>query len=221
MDVEGLGDKLVDQLVEQRLVNSVADLYALTSAQLAGLERMADKSAANLVQALEGSKQTTLARFLYALGIREVGEATAGALARHFGSLEPIMAADADTLQRVPDVGPVVAGHVASFFAQDHNREVIEALRMAGIRWPAQVPAAPEEKALAGQTFVITGALETMTRDEAKDRLQLLGAKVSGSVSGKTSYLVVGADPGSKLDKAEKLGVKILNEQALIELLSG
>ncbi len=221
MDVEGLGDKLVDQLVEQGLVSSVADLYGLTSAQLAGLERMAEKSAANLVQALEDSKQTTLARFLYALGIREVGEATAGSLATHFGSLEPIMEADADTLQQVPDVGPVVARHVASFFAQDHNREVIQALQTAGIRWPTEAPAAQEAQALAGQTFVITGALETMTRDEAKDRLQALGARVSGSVSGKTSYVVVGADPGSKLDKAEKLGVKILTEQALIELLSG
>ena len=172
-------------------------------------------------QALEDSKQTTLARFLYALGIREVGEATAGSLATHFGSLEPIMEADADTLQQVPDVGPVVARHVASFFAQDHNREVIQALQTAGIRWPTEAPAAQEAQALTGQTFVITGALETMTRDEAKDRLQALGARVSGSVSGKTSYVVVGADPGSKLDKAEKLGVKILTEQALIELLSG
>nr|MDJ0862720.1 NAD-dependent DNA ligase LigA [Gammaproteobacteria bacterium] len=220
MDVEGLGDKLVDQLVELDLVRSVADLYDLSVEQLAGLERMAEKSAANLVRALARSRQTTLGRFLYALGIREVGEATARALASHFGSLEPIMAADAETLQQVPDVGPVVAGHVASFFRQEHNREVVTALQAAGISWLNEIPAAPGARRLAGQTFVITGTLEAMTRDEAKDRLQALGARVSGSVSGKTSYLVVGADPGSKRDKAEKLGVKILTEQDLVDLLS-
>ncbi|MDJ0860933.1 MAG: NAD-dependent DNA ligase LigA [Gammaproteobacteria bacterium] len=220
MDVEGLGDKLVDQLVELDLVRSVADLYALSVEQLAGLERMAEKSAANLVQALERSRKTTLGRFLYALGIREVGEATARALASHFGSLEPIMAADEDALQQVPDVGPVVAGHVASFFRQEHNREVVTALQAAGISWPNEVPAAAAAPRLTGQTFVITGTLEGMTRDEAKDRLQALGARVSGSVSGKTSYLVVGADPGSKRDKAEKLGVKILTEEELVDLLS-
>jgi DNA ligase (NAD+) len=219
MDIEGLGDKLVDQLVERGLVDTVADLYQLTAEQLAGLERLAEKSAANLVQALSRSKETTLARFLYALGIREVGEATARALGAHFGSLDGIMAADADTLQAVPDVGPTVAEHVASFFRESHNREVIERLREAGVHWPEAEPKGSGKQPLAGLTFVLTGALESMTRDEAKQRLEALGAKVSGSVSGKTRYVVVGADPGSKLAKAQTLGVEVLDERGLLQLL--
>jgi len=219
MDIEGLGDKLVDQLVERGLVDTVADLYQLTVEQLAGLERMAEKSAANLVEALARSKDTTLARFLYALGIREVGEATARALGAHFGSLDSTMEADAEALQMVPDVGPIVAQHVASFFRESHNREVIERLREAGVHWAEAEPKASGEQPLAGLTFVLTGALESMTRDEAKERLEALGAKVSGSVSGKTRYVVVGADPGSKLAKAQELGVETLDERGLLQLL--
>ncbi len=221
MDIEGLGDKLVDQLVDQGMVHHVADLYQLTEAQVAGLDRMAEKSAKNLVEALEASKATTLARFLFALGIREVGEATARTLAKHFGALEPIMVTDVDSLQAVQDVGPVVAQNIASFFDQDHNRQVIEALLVAGVHWPVEAPVKSEGKRLAGQTFVITGTLVSMTRDDAKDRLQALGGKVSGSVSSKTDYLVVGSNPGSKLAKAEKLNVKILDEDALKALLAG
>jgi DNA ligase (NAD+) len=221
MDIEGLGDKLVDQLVERGLVDTVADLYQLTVEQLAGLERMAEKSAANLAEALARSKDTTLARFLYALGIRDVGETTARALAAHFGSLDRTMEADAEALQMVSDVGPVVAQHVASFFHESHNRQVIERLREAGLHWPEAEPKASGEQPLAGLTFVLTGALESMTRDEAKERLEALGAKVSGSVSGKTRYVVAGADPGSKLAKAQELGVEILDERGLLELLGG
>ena len=182
---------------------------------------MAEKSAANIVAALERSKETTLARFLYSLGIREVGEATARGLASHFGSLDTIMAADAETLLDVPDVGPIVAQHVASFFRQEHNREVIDALRGAGVHWPEVEPVEPAQQPLAGLTVVLTGTLASMSREEAKERLQALGAKVSGSVSARTSYVVVGADPGSKLAKAEKLGVQTLDEQGLISLLQG
>ncbi|MCW9057593.1 MAG: NAD-dependent DNA ligase LigA [Gammaproteobacteria bacterium] len=221
MDVEGLGDKLVEQLVELGLVEDPADLYALTAEQLAGLERMGKKSAANLVEALEKSKDTHLARFLFALGIREVGEATARILAREFGDLDALMKVDETRLEQVRDVGPVVAHHIATFFRQPHNREVIAKLRKAGIHWPAVEVAAPAEQTLAGKTFVLTGALEGMTRDEAKERLQALGAKVSGSVSKKTDYVVAGAEAGSKLDKAQELGVPVLDEAQLLELLQG
>jgi DNA ligase (NAD+) len=220
MDIDGLGSKLIDQLVEANLVKTPADLYALTQEQLAGLDRMGEKSAANLVQALERSKSTTLARFLYALGIRDVGEATAAAIAAHFGSLEALQDATEEGIQEVPDVGPVVAAHVFHFFQQDHNREVIRALRERSVTWPAQ-PAKPPpgETPLEGKTFVITGTLDSMSRDEASDRIVALGGKVSGSVSKKTSYLVVGADAGSKLRKAQELGVEILDEAALLKLL--
>lgn len=217
LDIEGVGEKLVDQLVEQKLITTPADLYTLTEAQLAGLERMGEKSAANVIAALANSKATTLARFLYALGIREVGVATALALAQHFGDIEALMQADRETLQAVPDVGPVVAAHITAFFQQTHNREVIERLREAGVHWPAVK--LRRSAALAGKSFVLTGTLETLTREEAREKLQALGAKVSGSVSSKTSYLVAGADPGSKLDKARALGVEILDETALLKML--
>lgn len=221
MDIDGLGGKLVEQLVEKDLVHDPADLYHLSLEQLAGLERMAEKSARNLLKALERSKSTTLARFLYALGIREVGEATAAALANHFRELDALMAADEEALQAVPDVGPVVAAHVAAFFHQPHNREVIEKLRAVGIHWPELAAPVAEEQPLAGNTYVLTGTLEAMTRNEAKERLEALGAKVAGSVSKKTSAVIAGAEAGSKLAKAEKLGVPVLDEAALMELLEG
>jgi len=219
MDIEGLGDKLVDQLVDQRLVEDVSGLYNLSVEVLAGLDRMGEKSAANLVAALERSKDTELARFLYALGIREVGEATARSLARHFGSLDALMAADEDALQAVPDIGPVVAGHLVAFFRQSHNRDVIIALRRSGIHWPEQESRGARPLPLEGRTFVLTGTLAGLTREHAKERLQALGAKVTGSVSKKTDYVVVGADPGSKYDKARALDVAVLDEAQLLELL--
>lgn len=218
MDIDGLGDKLVDQLVERGMVHSPADIYKLRAEELASLERVGPKLAANLVDAIEASKETTLPRFLFALGIREVGEATAQALASHFGDLDALMAADEEALQEVPDVGPVVAGHVAAFFRQRHNREVIDRLRRAGVHWP-QVARRSTDSPVAGKTFVLTGTLSSMTRDEAKDRLQALGAKVSGSVSGKTDYVVVGENPGSKYDKARELGVALLDEDAFRRLV--
>lgn len=221
MDIVGLGDKLVQQLVEQKRVETPADLYTLTPEQLAELERMGEKSAANVHGAIQKSKKTTLARFLYALGIREVGEATAQTLARHFGDLDAVMEADEQTLQNVPDIGPIVAAHIAAFFRQRHNREVIQRLRAAGVTWPSVKRAPAACLPLAGKTFVLTGTLERMTRDEAKEKLQALGAKVSGSVSSKTSYVVAGADPGSKLDKARELNVEVLDEAALLKLLRG
>ncbi len=219
MDIEGLGDKLVEQLVERGLVNDVADLYSLTREQLAELERMGEKSAANLIAAIGSSRKTTLARFLYALGIREVGEATALALASYFGSLEALMEAGEETLQSVPDVGPVVAANIHAFFRQAHNREVIERLLQAGVHWPDQQAHRATDLPLRGKTFVITGKLNTMTRDEARARLQALGAKVTGSVSRKTDYVVAGEEPGSKYDKALALGIDILDEGALSDLL--
>ena len=218
MDIDGLGEKLVEQLVEQDLVHTPADLYDLDAATLLQLERMGEKSADNLLVALERSKETTLPRFLYALGIREVGESTAQALAAHFGDLDRLMRADVDELQRVADVGPIVAGHVAAFFHQSHNREVVDRLQAAGVHWPAPDRLAADS-VLSGKTFVLTGTLNGMTRDEAKARLQTLGAKVSGSVSGKTDYVVAGENPGSKLDKAQQLGVTILDEDAFVELI--
>lgn len=217
LDIDGLGDKLVDQLVERGLVHDPSDLYALDTDTLAGLERMGAKSAANLKAALERSKRTTLERFLYALGIPEVGEATARALAGFLGDLDAIMAADVEQLQQVPDVGPVVAERIRAFFSEPHNREVVERLRKAGIRWPA-----PERRSagtLAGKTFVLTGALESLTRDQARARLRERGARVTDSVSRKTDYLVAGADPGSKLEKARALGVEVLDEAAFLKLL--
>ncbi len=221
MDIDGLGDKLVEQLSDQGLIHDVADLFKLTQAQVAGLERMGEKSAANLIAALEKSKQTTLAKFLYALGIREVGETTAQTLANHFLTLEAIAAAETDALQQVSEIGPVVAAHVYAFFQQPHNREVIENLQQAGVSWPAMQAIKQDELPLAGQTIVLTGSMAGMTRSEAKQRLQVLGAKVAGSVSKKTTLVVAGAEAGSKLTKAESLGVEVLDETAFVEFLRG
>ncbi|QKT05092.1 NAD-dependent DNA ligase LigA [Ectothiorhodospiraceae bacterium 2226] len=219
MDIDGLGERLIEQVVERGWVRDPADLYELSAAQWAELERMGEKSAANLVAALDHSRETTLARFLFAIGVREVGEATAKQLADHFGSLEAIMAADEEALQQVPDVGPIVAAHVVAFFRQDHNREVIARLRAAGVHWPESAPRPREALPLAGHTYVLTGTLDSMTREEAKGRLEALGAKVAGSVSRKTTAVIAGAEAGSKLTKAEALGVPVLDEQALHGLL--
>jgi DNA ligase (NAD+) len=218
-DIEGLGDKIIEQLVERDVVRTPADLYALTAAQLAELERMGEKSAANLVATIDRSRRTTLPRLLYALGIREVGEATALALARHFGTLERLMDADQAVIQQVPDVGPVVAAHVAAFFASEDHRRVIRALREAGVTWPEMTVPPPATRALAGSTFVITGTLAGMTREQAEEALTARGAKVSGSVSKKTRFLVAGNEAGSKLAKARELGVPVLDEQQFLELL--
>ena len=219
MDIEGLGDKLVQQLIERGLVHDPADLYSLTLEQLAGLERMGKKSAQNLLDALEASKQTSLSQFLYALGIREVGEATGQALSRRFGSLRALQEADEESLQQTPDVGPVVAAHVASFFRQQHNREVIDKLLRAGVNWQESAPATgQDELRLSGKTFVLTGSL-SQPRGQIKSLLERHGAKVAGSVSGKTSYLVAGEAAGSKLEKARSLGIEILDEAALKRLL--
>ena len=219
MDIEGLGDKLVEQLVDNAIVKTPADLYKLGLLAMANLERMAEKSATNILAAIEKSKMTTLARFIFALGIRNVGEATAKDLARHFGNLDTLMAADMDRLQQVPDVGPVVAASIARFFAEPHNIEVIEQLRAGGVSWPEGVPSAAANSPIAGKTFVLTGALPTLTRDEAKDMIEALGGKVAGSVSKKTDYVVAGAEAGSKLDKAQALGVTILDEMQFRGLL--
>ena len=220
LDIEGLGDKWIDILVEQGMVKTVADLYTLKKEDLTGLERMGDKSAGNLIAAIDGSKQPELWRFIYALGIREVGEATAKGLARHFGTLETLAEADEEALQLVPDVGPIVAGHVRSFFSQEHNQETITALRDNGVRWQEEVVEAGE-RPLEGETWVLTGTLSAMTRSEAKDMLERMGAKVSGSVSGKTSCVVAGEAAGSKLTKAQNLGVRVMDEAAFAEFLAG
>jgi DNA ligase (NAD+) len=213
MDIEGLGDKLVKQLVEKQMVKTVADIYKLTPQALAGLERMGDKSAANLVEQIEKSKNITLARFLNALGISQVGEATAAQLAGHFGDLDPLLDADVETLQTVPNVGPAMAEDIHAFFNQKHNRQVIEQLRRAGVHWPKAERRSTGESPLAGKTFVLTGSLSSMSRDQAKERLQALGATVSGSVSKKTSYVIVGEEAGSKADKAKELGVTMIDEK--------
>ena len=221
MDIEGLGDKLVDQLVDSGLIRTLPELYTLGVAKLSALERMAEKSAANLVAGLERSKQTTLARFLYALGIRHVGETTAKDLARHFGGIDRLMEATAEQLLEVNDVGPVVATSIRAFFDQAHNREVVEQLRAAGITWAESDGAAADAgpQPLAGQTFVLTGTLPTLTRDEAKALIEAAGGKVAGSVSKKTTYVVAGEEAGSKLDKARELGVTVLDQAGLQALL--
>ena len=218
MDIDGLGDKLVEQLVERGLISDVSDLYGLTVEDIAGLERMAEKSAGNLVSALEKSKDTTLARFIYALGIREVGEATAQVLSQSFGELESLMQADVDALLAVRDVGPVVAQHIVGFFAEAHNGDVIRKLLAAGVHWPVVEQPQPQEQPLAGKTFVITGTL-SMPRSDLKARLQAAGAKVAGSVSKKTDYVVAGENAGSKLDKAGELGVAVLTEAECLAML--
>jgi DNA ligase (NAD+) len=222
MDIEGLGEKLVDQLIDGNHVKTLADLYALDVPQLMQLERMGEKSAQNLVDGLNHSKQTTLARFLYALGIRQVGEATAKDLAKHFGSLDRIMNAPLDELLQVNDVGPIVAQSLHVFFAQAHNREVVNALRAAGVTWTehegVSVDASP--KLLTGKVFVLTGALPNLSRDAARELIEAAGGKVSGSVSKKTDYVVAGAEAGSKLQKAQELGISILDEAQLQQLLT-
>ena len=219
MDIEGLGEKLVDQMVEGNVIKTLPDLYRLGLAALCSLDRMAEKSAQNVLAALEKSKHTTLPRFLFGLGIRHVGEATARDLARHFGKLDAIMDASVEQLLEVPDVGPVVAESIHTFFQQPHNREVVEQLRACGVSWEEGEPAARAPKPLAGKTIVLTGTLPTLSRDEAKDLLEAAGAKVAGSVSKKTDYVVAGAEAGSKLDKALELGVPVLDENGLKELL--
>lgn len=213
MDIQGFGSKLIDQLVDQGLVQTPADLYRLTQEQLIGLERMGEKSAQNLLKALEKSRATTFPRFLYALGIRDVGEATAQALAAHFRFLDALMSASEDELQSVQDVGPVVAAHVHAFFQEEHNRKVIKNLLDKGINWPAPPPLPSQDQLpLAGKTIVITGTLSTMTREEAKERLIALGAKVAGTVSKNTDYVVIGENPGSKAQRAAELGIRVLSE---------
>ena len=221
MDIEGLGDKLVEQMVDAGVIRTLPDLYRLGLANLSALERMADKSAQNVLAALEKSKQASLPRFLYGLGIRHVGEATARDLARHFGKMDAIMDASVDRLLEVPDVGPVVADSIHTFFAQRHNREVVEQLRACGVAWPEHEPQARAVLPLAGKTVVLTGTLPTLSRDEAKDLLEAAGAKVAGSVSKKTDYVVAGADAGSKLEKALALAVPVLDEAGLQRLLHG
>jgi DNA ligase (NAD+) len=221
VEVDGLGDKLVELLVDANIIRTLPDLYRLGLTSLAGLERMADKSANNLLEAIKTSKQTTLPRFLFGLGIRHVGEATAKALARHFGQLDAIMNASEAALLEVDDVGPVVAQSIRTFFDQAHNREVVEQLRACGVTWEEGGPAERAPQLLSGKTFVITGTLPTLGRDEAKDLLEAAGAKVAGSVSKKTDYVVAGTEAGSKLTKALELGVKVLDENQLMELLNG
>ncbi|MCW4149660.1 NAD-dependent DNA ligase LigA [Halomonas sp. 18H] len=219
LDIEGLGDKLIDGLVERDWVKTPADLFVLEVERIAELPRMGQKSAANLVAALDKARNTTLARFIFALGIREVGEATAANLARHFGTLEALMAADRQALEKVTDVGPIVAAHAHTFFQQPHNRETIQALIAAGLHWQeAEVKTGPSP--LTGQTWVLTGSMQSMTRDDGKARLQALGAKVSGSVSKKTTCVVAGEAAGSKLTKAEQLGVEVVDEATFLQRLA-
>ena len=219
VEVEGLGDKLVEQLVDTGVIRTLPDLYKLGFTALSALDRMADKSAQNILDALEKSKSTTLPRFLFGLGIRHVGEATAKALARHFGKLDSVMDATPAQLLEVADVGPIVALAIRTFFDQPHNREVVEQLRACGINWEEGEPTQQIPKPLAGQTFVLTGTFPTLGRDEAKDLLEAAGAKVAGSVSKKTSYVVAGVEAGSKLDKALALGVPVLDEAGMLALL--
>jgi DNA ligase (NAD+) len=221
MDIEGLGDKLVDQLVDGGIVRTPADLYKMGVMALAGLERMGEKSALNLMAAIEKSRQTTLARFVYALGIRNVGEATAKDLARHFGSLDRLLDADEATLMQVPDVGPIVARCIVEFLSEAHNRQVIDDLRAAGVRWEEGEPQQSVAGALVGKVFVLTGTLPGLSREVAKEMIESAGGKVSGSVSKKTDYVVAGADAGSKLEKATALGVTVIDESQLMDMLNG
>ncbi len=221
VDIENLGEKLVDQLVDAGVINTLPDLYRMGFTALVALDRMAEKSAQNVLDSLEKAKRTTLPRFLFGLGIRHVGEATAKDLARHFGKLDAIMEATVEQLLEVNDVGPVVAQSIQTFFAQPHNREVVEQLRACGVHWEEGEPAARAPQPLSGKTIVLTGTLPTLSRDEANELLEAAGAKVAGSVSKKTSYVVAGADAGSKLDKARELGVAVLDEDGLRALLAG
>lgn len=223
LDVDGMGDKIIDQLVEKEYVKNPADLFRLSAGKLTGLDRMGPKSAQNVVNALEKAKETTLARFLYALGIREVGEATAANLAAHYGSIDALRAADVESLKGVQDVGDVVAKHVVNFLSEEHNQQVIDELLSPeiNIHWPAPVVVVAEEidSPFAGKTVVLTGSLSILSRDEAKDRLTALGAKVSGSVSKKTDLVIAGEAAGSKLAKAQELGIEVIDEAEMIRLL--
>jgi DNA ligase (NAD+) len=221
VEVDGLGEKLIDQLVDAGIVNTLPDLYKLGLTALVQLDRMAEKSALNILTALDASKSTTLPRFIYGLGIRHVGEATAKEFARHFGTLDAFMTAAEDDLLAVADVGPVVAKSVISFFAQPHHQEIVAQLRACGVHWEEGPPAERPVQVLSGQTVVLTGTLPTLSRDQAKEMLEAAGAKVAGSVSQKTSYVVAGAEAGSKLDKAVALGVPVLDEAGLLQLLKG
>jgi DNA ligase (NAD+) len=220
MDIEGLGDKWIDQLVEHGLIKTIADLYCLRKEELVNMERMGDKLADNIINAIEKSKSTTLPRFLFALGIREVGESTALNISRYFGSLDAIVAASEEDLMQVPDVGPVAAESIATFFRQEHNQDVMRSLRARGVHWQDMEAQGAREQPLAGQTWVLTGSLASMSRDQAKEQLQQLGAKVSGSVSKKTHCVVAGEAAGSKLADAEKLGVRVIDETALLQVLA-
>jgi DNA ligase (NAD+) len=222
LDIEGLGERLVDQLVDGRLVRTLPDFYRLDLAQLVALERYGEKSATNLLERLDKSKRTTLARFLYGLGIRHVGETTAKDLAAHFGSIDRLMNASVEDLLEVADVGPVVAQSIHTFFDQPHNREVVGQLRAVGVHWPehAGAPARAADRPLAGKTFVLTGTLPALTREEATELIEAAGAKVTGSVSKKTDYVVAGEEAGSKLAKAQALGTPVLDEEGLRRLLT-
>jgi DNA ligase (NAD+) len=219
MDIEGLGDKLVDQLVDHGVVETPADLYRLDLKTLANLERMGEKSAANLLAAIDKSRNTTLARFIFALGIRNVGEATARDLSRHFGGLDAVMEADEAALRAVPDVGPVVAASIARCFGEPRNRKVVQELRKLGVRWSETKVKDAANLPLAGRNFVLTGTLPRMTREAAKEGIEARGGRVSGSVSKQTDYVVAGAEPGAKLEKARELGIAVLDEEALVKLL--
>jgi DNA ligase (NAD+) len=219
INIDGLGEKIVDQLVDEGWVKNPADLFSLDVQKLAGLERMGEKSAANLVEAIAKARATTLARFIFSLGIRHVGETTARDLAAHFGSLDALMAADEQALLEVNDVGPVVASSVAHFFSERHNRDVIDALRQAAVHWEEGAPKPRAQGTLGGKTFVLTGTLPTWSRDEAKERIEAAGGKVSGSVSKKTDYVVAGEEAGSKLTKAQELNIAVIDETALRKLL--
>ena len=221
VEVDGLGEKLIDQLVDAGIVNTLPDLYKMGLTALVQLDRMAEKSAFNILKAFEASKSTTLPRFIYGLGIRHVGEATAKEFARHFGTLDAFMNADEEALLQVADVGPVVAKSVITFFAQAHHQEIVAQLRASGVHWDEGPPAERQVQILSGKTVVLTGTLPTLSRDEAKEMLEAAGAKVAGSVSQKTSYVVAGAEAGSKLDKAVALGIPVLDEAGLIQLLQG
>ena len=219
LDIEGLGEKLVEQLVDANLVRTPADLYRLDLQTLCSLDRVAEKSATNVLEAIERSKNTMLARFIFALGIRNVGETTAKDLARHFGSLESLLRADETELQQAPDVGPIVAQSIGRFFGEPHNREIIDQMRAAGVHWPETEMPLTGKLPLSAKTFVLTGTLPNLTREEAKERIEAKGGKVAGSVSRKTDYVVAGEDAGSKLEKARQLGVAVLDEDGLLELL--
>ena len=219
MDIEGLGDKLVDQLVEEKLISNVKDLFHLEKEKLVALERMGEKSAVNLLDAIEKSKGTSFARFIYALGIREVGEATATALAEYFPDLKSLMNADAEQMQEVPDVGPIVAQNIVTFFDQSHNQEVIDELLKAGIHWGQTKKPKSKKFILSGNTYVLTGSLDSYSRSEAASQLKALGAKVTNSVSSKTTAVIAGSNPGSKISKAESLGIPVLSEQDMLSLL--